>query len=110
MRFEPFPFGLIRIDGLTYEHDVVVDRGEVRKRKKNQRRRDPGHSPHAVFSSPRSAVLCASPHSFGSPQSPAFSSIEFALGPASATTAGGGLQVDVSKARQSTTLSSSFFC
>jgi integrase len=42
MRFEQFPFGLIRIDGLTYEHDVVIDRGEVRKRKKNQRRHDPG--------------------------------------------------------------------
>ena len=34
MRFEEFSFGLIRIDGVTYEHDVVIDRGEVRKRKK----------------------------------------------------------------------------
>ena len=44
MRFEQFPFGLIRIDGLTCEHDVVVERGEVRKHKKNQRSHDPGHS------------------------------------------------------------------
>ena len=34
MRFEKFSFGSIRIDGITYEHDVVIDRGEVRKRKK----------------------------------------------------------------------------
>src|SRR3989442_7037884 len=34
MRFERFSFGSIRIDGITYEHDVVIDRAEVRKRKK----------------------------------------------------------------------------
>src|SRR5215831_12554831 len=34
MRFEHFAFGSIRIDGTTYEHDVVIDRGEVRRRKK----------------------------------------------------------------------------
>src|SRR5216110_3049670 len=34
MRCQKFSFGSIRIDGTTYEHDVVIDRGEVRKRKK----------------------------------------------------------------------------
>ncbi len=34
MRFEAFSFGSIRIDGVTYEHDVLIDRGQVRKRKK----------------------------------------------------------------------------
>ena len=34
MRFEDFTFGSIRIDDVTYEHDVVIDRGSVRKRKK----------------------------------------------------------------------------
>lgn len=34
MRFEDFSFGSIRIDGVTYEHDVVIDRGKIRKRKK----------------------------------------------------------------------------
>jgi len=34
MRFEKFSFSSIRIDGVTYEHDVVIDRGRVRKRKK----------------------------------------------------------------------------
>jgi len=34
MRSEEFSFGSIRIDGVTYEHDVVIYRGEVHKRKK----------------------------------------------------------------------------
>ncbi|RQS62172.1 hypothetical protein DID96_32130 [Burkholderia sp. Bp8963] len=34
MDFEAFSFGSIRINGVTYEHDVVIDRGQVRKRKK----------------------------------------------------------------------------
>ena len=34
MRFEDFSFGSVRIDGTTYEHDVVIDRGEVLRRKK----------------------------------------------------------------------------
>jgi hypothetical protein len=33
MRFEAFSFGSIRIDGVTYNHDVLIDRGEVHKRK-----------------------------------------------------------------------------
>ena len=34
MRFQKFSFGAIRIDGITHEHDVIIDRGQVRKRKK----------------------------------------------------------------------------
>jgi hypothetical protein len=48
MRFEKFSFGSIRIDGVTYEKDVVIDRGEVRKRKKKPSRKfreDFGHTP-----------------------------------------------------------------
>jgi len=48
MRFEEFSFGSIRIDGVIYEHDVVIDRGEVRKRKKkaSKKFRDAfGHTP-----------------------------------------------------------------
>ena len=48
MKFEEFSFGSIRIDGVTYDHDVVVDRGEVRKRKKKpskQFRNAFGHTP-----------------------------------------------------------------
>jgi hypothetical protein len=48
MRFERFSFGKIRIDGVTYEHDVVIDGGEVRKRKKKPSRKYRekfGHTP-----------------------------------------------------------------
>ncbi len=51
MHFEGFSFGSIRIDGVSYEHDVVIDRGEVRKRKKkaSKRFRDLfGHTPLSV--------------------------------------------------------------
>ena len=34
LRIEKFSFGSIRIDGQTYEHDLVIDRGEIQKRKK----------------------------------------------------------------------------
>ena len=47
MRIETFSFGSIRIDGVTYTHDVV-DRGHVRKRKKkpSKKFRDAfGHTP-----------------------------------------------------------------
>ena len=33
-RFEEFSFGSIRIDGITYEHDVVIDQGNISKRNK----------------------------------------------------------------------------
>lgn len=51
MRFESFSFGSIQIDGLTYEHDVVIDRGKIRKRKKkpSQKFRDAfGHTPVSI--------------------------------------------------------------
>ena len=34
VRFETFSFGSIRVDGMTYRHDLVIDRGAIRKRKK----------------------------------------------------------------------------
>ena len=51
MRFEKFSFGSIRIDGTTYEHDVVIDRGDIRKRKKKRSKkfRDAfGHTPLSI--------------------------------------------------------------
>lgn len=47
-RFDAFSFGAIRIDGTTYEHDVIIDRGQVRKRQKkpSKKFRDAfGHTP-----------------------------------------------------------------
>jgi hypothetical protein len=34
MRFGRFRFGSIEVDGKTYEHDLLVDRGRIRKRRK----------------------------------------------------------------------------
>jgi len=34
MKFQEFSFGSIRIDGVSYDYDIVIDRGKVRKRKK----------------------------------------------------------------------------
>src|SRR2546427_4012110 len=51
MRFERVSFGSIRIDGTTYEHDVVIDRGRVRRRKKKpskQFRGEFGHTPLSI--------------------------------------------------------------
>jgi hypothetical protein len=51
MRFESFSFGSVQIDGTTYEHDIVIDRGEVRKRKKGpskQFRDTFGHTPVSI--------------------------------------------------------------
>jgi len=51
MRFAEFSFGSIRIDGVTYNHDVVIDRGEVLKRKKKPSktfREEFGHTPVSV--------------------------------------------------------------
>src|SRR6266699_867436 len=51
MRCQKFSFGSIRIDGTTYEHDVVIDRGEVRKRKKKPSKKFReafGHTPLSV--------------------------------------------------------------
>jgi hypothetical protein len=51
MRFDKFSFGSIRIDGSTYEHDVIIDRGEVHKRKKKPSkkfREEFGHTPLSI--------------------------------------------------------------
>jgi hypothetical protein len=51
MRVDAFSFGSIRIDGTTYDHDVVIDRGRVRRRKKkpSKKFRGPfGHTPLSV--------------------------------------------------------------
>ena len=39
MLFKNFSFGTLQIDGTTYEQDVVIDRGDIRKRKKTPSRK-----------------------------------------------------------------------
>jgi hypothetical protein len=51
VRFDKFSFGSLQIDGSTYEHDVVIDHGEIRKRKKKPSKKfrdDFGHTPLSV--------------------------------------------------------------
>jgi len=48
MRFHDFTFGYLRIDDTVYEHDLVIDRGKIRKRdkKKSKKFRDEfAHTP-----------------------------------------------------------------
>jgi hypothetical protein len=39
MHFDKFSFVILRIDSSTYEQDVVINRGEIRKRKKTPSRK-----------------------------------------------------------------------
>jgi hypothetical protein len=51
MHLDKFSFGTLRIDGSTYEQDVVIDRGEIRKRKKTPSRKfldEFGHTPLSI--------------------------------------------------------------
>jgi hypothetical protein len=51
MRFTEFTFGSVRVDGVTYDHDLIIDRGKIRKRKKAASRRfrgGYGHTPLSV--------------------------------------------------------------
>ena len=51
MRIDGFTFDSIRIDGIVYEHDVMIARGQVRKRKKKASRPFRyafGHTPPSV--------------------------------------------------------------
>lgn len=51
MKFQEVSFGQVRIDGVKYSDDVVIDRGEIRKRKRvpSKKFRDSfGHTPLSV--------------------------------------------------------------
>ncbi len=51
MRFTEFTFGSVRVDGVTYDHDLIIDRGKIRKRKKAASRKfrgGYGHTPLSV--------------------------------------------------------------
>jgi hypothetical protein len=48
VRFTGYSFGSVRVDGVTYDRDLIIDRGKIRKRKKAASRkfRDAdGHTP-----------------------------------------------------------------
>jgi hypothetical protein len=48
VQIDSFSFGSVRIDGHTHHHDVVIDRGQVRERRKGaskRHRESYGHTP-----------------------------------------------------------------
>ena len=50
MRFTGYSFGSIRADGVTYDHDLIIDRGKIRKRKKAASKRFRGAYGHTPLS------------------------------------------------------------
>ena len=58
MRIDAYEFGRITIDGVVYDHDVVIEAGRIRKRKKGpskKRREGSGRPPDGPPPSRRSA-------------------------------------------------------
>ncbi len=50
MRFSSYSFGSVRVDGVAYDHDLVIDRGKIRKRKKSPSRKYRGAYGHTPLS------------------------------------------------------------
>src|ERR1022692_2999728 len=50
MRFTGYSFGSVRVDGVTYDHDLIIDRGKIRKRKKTASKRFRGAYGHTPLS------------------------------------------------------------
>ena len=51
MHFGDFDFGFLRVGKTTYEHDLIIDRGKIRKRKKKPSkkfREEFGHTPLSI--------------------------------------------------------------
>ena len=50
MRFTGYCFGSVQVDGVTYDHDLIIDRGKIRKRKKGASRKFRGAYGHTPLS------------------------------------------------------------
>jgi len=50
MKFTGYSFGSVRVDGVTYDHDLILDRGKIRKRKKAASRKFRGAYGHTPLS------------------------------------------------------------
>ena len=50
MRFTGYSFGSVRVDGVTYDHDLIIDRGKIRKRKKAASKKFRGEHGHTSLS------------------------------------------------------------
>jgi len=50
VRFDGYSFGEVTIDGVAYDHDVVIDRGSISKRKKGRSKPYRDHFGHTPLS------------------------------------------------------------
>ena len=50
VRLSGYSFGSARADGVTYDHDLIIDRGKIRKRKKDASRPFRGAYGHTPLS------------------------------------------------------------
>ena len=50
MRFSGYSFGSVRVDGVAYDHDLIIDRGKIRKRNKGASRKFRGACGHTPLS------------------------------------------------------------
>jgi len=50
VKFTEFSFGSVRVDGTTYDHDLIIDRGKIRKRKKAASKKFRGMYGHTPLS------------------------------------------------------------
>jgi hypothetical protein len=50
VRFSHLSFGSVQVDGVTYDHDLIIDRGKLRKRKKAASKKFRGAYGHTPLS------------------------------------------------------------
>jgi hypothetical protein len=50
VRFTGYSFGSVRVDDVTYDHDLIIDRGKIRKRNKGASRKFRGAYGHTPLS------------------------------------------------------------
>jgi len=50
VRFSDYSFGSVRVDGVAYDHDLIIDHGKIRKRKKGASRKFRGAYGHTPLS------------------------------------------------------------
>ena len=61
MRFTGYSFGSVRVDGVTCDHDLIIDRGKVRKRQKAPSRKVRGAYGHTPLSAEEEIPLAMPP-------------------------------------------------
>jgi hypothetical protein len=50
VRFSGYSFGSVRVDGVSYDHDLIIDRGTIRQRHKGASRQFRGAYGHTPLS------------------------------------------------------------